>query len=505
LKLVGNDTAHHATLGMSFTTFHFVWFLLIVLAVYHAFGWLRFAGAWQWGWLALASLFFYGYEDPKLLYLLGFSIVFNCLVGWKIAQQVVQQRGVSRGLLGGALVVNLLLIVSFKYAGMLGAMIFGADDPRTLWLKEIPLPIGISFYTFHAISFLVDLSRAGSREPALQPFCQELAGTGKGRLSGLGKLTLYINFFPQLISGPIMKAREFLPQIRGKSWQDVPWRQAIRYLILGFFLKLVVADNLNEQTALITTPVVGQMLKLDLLALLYGYSLQIFADFAGYSLIALGLAALCGYRLPLNFNFPYLASSITEFWRRWHISLSNWLRDYLYFPLGGNRKGAGRTYLNLFLVMFLGGLWHGADFRYAWWGIGHGVLLMIERRLGVTAEETSVKNGSLLRFVRMMITFQLVTWLWLLFIMPNMDHVLQFCRALWGNPFGVNGRMAYAVAIYALPVILYHIWGYVSPAWRQRVETSPRGQILAALAYGFMLYFIITNPGASVNFIYFQF
>jgi alginate O-acetyltransferase complex protein AlgI len=234
--------------------------------------------------------------------------------------------------------------------------------------------------------------------------------------------------------------------------------------------------------------------------------MQIFADFAGYSLMALGLAGLFGYRLPINFNFPYLSASITEFWRRWHISLSNWLRDYLYFPLGGNRKGSLRTYVNLFLVMFIGGLWHGAMMKFAWWGVGHGVLLMIERRLGAATEETSVRNGSLRRWLRIGLTFTLTSLLWLLFKMEGMAQLHVFFDRLWHGSWHLdNARAAFAILLYSLPVVIYHAWGYVSPVWRERTATSHRGRMVVALAYGIMLYFIITNAGPATAFLYFQF
>lgn len=492
---------------MSFTSIPFVVFLVTVLAVYHAAGRMRVSDGLQWGWLVAASLFFYSYETPSLLWLLGFSIVFNSLAGWFIARRVSAKRPVSRWFMAGALGVNLLLIVSFKYAGLLASLLLPDD---AVWairlesqLKAIPLPIGISFYTFHAISFLVDLSRAGTREPALTPFADELSHTSPVR--ALGKLALYITFFPQLIAGPIMKARAFLPQIGLKPMASIHWQRACRLLILGYFLKMVVADNLQEQTNLIATAATSGFGSIDLLLLLYAYSFQIFADFAGYSLIALGLAGLCGYQLPINFNFPYLSASITEFWRRWHISLSTWLRDYLYFPLGGNRKGTLRTYVNLALVMFLGGLWHGAEMRYAWWGTAHGLLLAIERLLGVTADETSVLVGSVTRWLRVLLTFQLVSFLWLLFVMPDMKHVIDFLEALAANPPTFNRRMTYAILTYSLPVVTYYVWGYYRPQWRDALTNSRRGKLIESACYGAMLYLIITNPGAAGNFIYFQF
>ncbi len=490
---------------MSFTSFDFVFFLLAVLAAYHCPVVARAGAAWQWALLALASLVFYSWENPELLLLLSGSIVFNSIVGQRIALRIVQGRPVSRRLMGFAIGANLLLLAMFKYAGLLGELLLPGSELAGVreTLLDIPLPIGISFYTFHAISFLVDLSRAGSSEPKLLPFAQSL---GRGwNIGALGRIALYINFFPQLVAGPIMKARDFMPQIRRVSWGDIPWRSAGRMLIAGFFLKMVVADNLREQTDMITTTNILDLRKLDLLALLYGYSFRIFSDFAGYSLIALGLAALFGYRLPVNFNYPYLSCSITEFWRRWHISLSTWLRDYLYFPLGGNRKGTGRTYLNLFLVMLLGGLWHGASWRYALWGAAHGIFLAIERLLNVKTVESSSRNFSIRQLAGILLTFNLVSWIWLLFAMPDMESLLRFFRALWQVPFGMKGRWAFGVIIYSLPVVAYHLWGYLRPSLVSGSSTPRWRSILEAIAFGIMLYLVLTNSGISGSFIYFQF
>jgi alginate O-acetyltransferase complex protein AlgI len=299
-----------------------------------------------------------------------------------------------------------------------------------------------------------------------------------------------------------MKAREFLPQIGARRWRDIPWRMALRYLITGFFLKMVVADNLREHTDLIGTTNVLWMKKLDLVGLLYGYSFRIFADFAGYSLMALGLAALCGYRLPVNFNYPYVSASVTEFWRRWHISLSNWLRDYLYFPLGGNRKGSGRTYVHLFVVMFLGGLWHGAAWRFALWGAAHGLLLAVERLLGVKPAESSAAQRSWRQSGKILLTFHVVSLAWLLFAMPDLESLTRYLVALRDAPMGLRGRPTFLVAVYGLPVVLYHLWGYFRPV----VADGARWRRLAEpLVFGLMLYLTLVNAGVGGSFIYFQF
>ncbi|MEQ8682884.1 MAG: MBOAT family O-acyltransferase, partial [Cyclobacteriaceae bacterium] len=227
------------------------------------------------------------------------------------------------------------------------------------FLIAIPLPIGISFFTFQGISLLVDAyrNRAGTSDQIrVLPFWKLLFHT-----------SLYISLFPQLVAGPIVKAHDFYPQIRTKYLSGIQWNYVFQHVVTGYFLKMVVADNLKDFTGELVWPSFERFSSVELLVYLFGYSMQIFADFAGYSLIAIGISGLFGYIIPQNFNFPYVASGFSDFWKRWHISLSTFLKEYLYIPLGGNRKGRVRTYLNLMIVMALGGLWHGALFMDWHW------------------------------------------------------------------------------------------------------------------------------------------
>ncbi len=227
------------------------------------------------------------------------------------------------------------------------------------------------------------------------------------------------------------------------------WSGALKKLVLGFFLKMVVADNLKEATSLLAWPQFTELPRGSLLLLLYGFSFRIFADFAGYSLIAQGLARLFGYELPLNFLHPYLAPSLTDFWRRWHLSLSSWLREYLYIPLGGNRLGEGRTYVNLFLVMFLGGLWHGAAWSYAAWGTAHGVGLALERWTGAGRGDPA--SWPLWRRVLgWAVTFHVVSLLWLLFQLPDIRHAWAFVRCLATNGGGILPQSAFVIVVFGL-------------------------------------------------------
>jgi alginate O-acetyltransferase complex protein AlgI len=323
------------------------------------------------------------------------------------------------------------------------------------------------------------------------------------------KVAFFKAFFPQLVAGPIVKAHEFMHQIGAKTLSSVEWDDAVKKLILGFFLKMVVADNLREATAWLHYPEFMGKPASVLILMLYGFSFQIFADFAGYSLIAMGLARLFGYQLPINFNFPYISCSITEFWRRWHISLSTWLREYLYIPLGGNRKGALRTYANLFLVMLLGGLWHGAAWSFMIWGGAHGVCLALERLMGVKVEGEKVgKRGhGLLATARIFLIFNLVSFLWLLFQLTDIRHVGSYFREVAAFRSGNSPQIMFAVLFFGFPVIIYHIWGMIRPYyWKEFSVKKPR---LAALftngAYAILLFLIIVNSGSSGSFLYFQF
>jgi alginate O-acetyltransferase complex protein AlgI len=285
-----------------------------------------------------------------------------------------------------------------------------------------------------------------------------------------------------------------------KAFKDIQWEDAVKKIILGFFLKMVVADNLKDITGNITFPYFQGYSTGNLIMLLFGYSMQIFADFAGYSLIAIGLGSLFGYSLPKNFNFPYIASSFSEFWRRWHISLSTWLRDYLYISLGGNKKGEYRTYLNLFLVMLLGGFWHGAAWSYAVWGAMHGFFLLLERF--ILKDKLKDMGRS---YLGMLIVFTVVTFLWLLFKLSDFTHVVAYIQSMFHNTsikfkFGLNEL---SLVFYSLMIISYHLV-YLKLSDDSRVFQKYFGKYELVL-YSLLLFLIFTNSGTQGSFIYFQF
>ncbi len=308
---------------------------LLLLAVTFFFYYQKWLLKYQVLILIFSSLIFYAYNNPALLILLLFSAGINVTSSYYVAYGNPANRKV---IATAGVVFNLLVLAFFKYSPLMARSLFAANSSIGEFLLTIPLPIGISFYTFEGISLLVDVykEKRGENESLANISFKEHAQ----------RTLFFISFFPHLVSGPILKAHDFLPQIKTKLFKDIDWAKCFKQLVLGYFLKMVVADNLKDYTFNIAFPYFEAYSAITLLTLLVGYSCQIFADFAGYSLIAIGLAQLFGYSLINNFNFPYISSSFQEFWKRWHISLSSFLMEYLYFPLGGNRKGKFRTYLN---------------------------------------------------------------------------------------------------------------------------------------------------------------
>lgn len=438
--------------------------------------------------LLISSLFFYSWSAPYLLLLLLLSIGVNAVSSFYIANgnQSHRLRWASFGV-----ITNLSILIFFKYSGLLYKTFWSnptQTDSLGHFLLTLPLPIGISFYTFQGISVVVDTYRQSKQN-------KQLFQIEHNFKSHLFTIAFFKSFFPQLVSGPIVKAHEFLPQISLKRFSSIPWEAAFRALVTGYFLKMVIADQLKDQTFWITPSFFDNCSTLTLLMLIFGYSMQIFADFAGYSLIAIGTARLFGYELPQNFRYPYLSKSFSEFWTRWHISLSSFLREYLYFPLGGNQLGKFRTYLNLFLVMLLGGIWHGAAWSYAVWGVWHGGLLVVERLIGQNSP--SENEPIYLKALRSGTVFSFVTLGWLLFRLPHFEDAIDFIKCLFSNHHLPHNKMIiFNVFIFSIPVVGHHFVSLI------KSKMSP---FVTAILYGIMIFLILTNSGAPGEFIYFQF
>lgn len=365
--------------------------------------------------LFLILLFFYQFvykqKKARVLYLTIFSLFFYyksggwyflLLVGSTITDYVLANliykskvQGRKTLFLMISLIVNLGLLAYFKYTNFLVSVVNDSLDSK-LHFIDVLLPVGISFYTFQVLSYTIDIYR-GQLKPA----------------KSIWDFGFYITFFPHLVAGPIVRAKDFLPQIGldiKLSKRDMG--QALFLIMTGLFKKAIISDyiSINFVDRIFDNPTLYSGTE-NLLGV-YGYAMQIYCDFSGYSDMAIGVALLMGYRLGINFDSPYQSTSITEFWRRWHISLSSWLRDYLYIPLGGNRKGKFRQYFNLMMTMVLGGLWHGASWNFILWGTMHGVMLAIDK---LRMEYLPAMKGKIWSILGWVFTFHFVSFCWIFF------------------------------------------------------------------------------------------
>lgn len=471
---------------MLFNSFIFIALLLVTFILYY----IPRLGKYQVPILIIASLVFYSYDQLEFVLLLLFSAGVNIVTSYYVVYGNVKRR---KALALTGVIVNLCAIAFFKYSPLISKTFLDPADSIGNFLLHIPLPIGISFFTFEGISLLMDVWR--------EKYVEGKRIVNKSLVKHAQHTLFFISFFPHLIAGPILKAHDFFPQIKRKYFKEIQWQQAFKNLITGYFLKMVVADNLKDFTSWIEFPVFEIFSSLTLFTLLLGYSFQIFADFAGYSLIAIGLAKLFVYNFNMNFNFPYIATSFKEFWKRWHISLSTFLMEYLYFSLGGNRKGKARTYLNLIITMALGGLWHGAAWSYALWGLMHGLVLAIERFITNNTPEKS--SHIIVNILKGAFVFLVISCFWLFFKLPDINHVFAFGSAMINNlSMEHTNRIISCILIYSSPVVLYHIIYLLksrdNKAWRfiNKFEY---------ILYAAMLFLIVTNSGTVGSFIYFQF
>jgi len=391
---------------MLFPTATFAVFFLIVLPV----SWLLMPSQRVWRvWILLASYVFYAWWDWRFVFLLVASTVVNHVLALAI-HRAVEVR-LRKTLLTLAVGFDLAFLVYFKYAGF---FVSSFDNVvGTSWLVTVALPVGISFYSFMAISYVVDTYR-GELVPA-----------------SFSRFAVFQAFFPHLVAGPIVRASELLPQLESpRDPRRVDTSRAFVLILSGLFLKVVIANHLATHIVDEVFAAPNSHSSLEVLVAIYGYAVQIFADFCGYTNIAIGIALLLGFVFPQNFDSPYAAVSLQDFWRRWHMTLSRWLRDYLYIPLGGNRKGRIATYRNLMLTMLLGGLWHGAAWTFVIWGGIHGVGLCVERALGWRpASRRAQWFGRIL-------TFQIVCFAWIFFRADSLARAGQILERLftaWGQ------------------------------------------------------------------------
>src|SRR2546423_10227541 len=375
--------------------------------------------------LVVASYYFYAQWDWRFCFLLAASTGVSYLAGRLIGASPRHDR--QRLILTVAVALHLGLLGVFKYFDF---FVLSANElARQLGLThelpflEILLPVGISFFTFHGISYVTDVYR-GDAAVCRNPL----------------DMALYMSFFPQLVAGPIVRAAYFLPQLARPSIEPIPIGPALLLILGGLFKKVVVANYLA--TGLVD-PVFSAPTSYggpDLLLATYGYAVQIYCDFSAYTDMAIALAALCGFRFPANFNQPYRAERLREFWQRWHISLSTWLRDYLYKPLGGNRHGRLKTYRNLMITMLLGGIWHGAGWKFVVWGALHGGGLAVERLIEPWLGRRSLTPAG--KLLPAIIVFHFVCFAWIFFRAEDFAMARLYITGLgagWGDGLQQSG------------------------------------------------------------------
>lgn len=387
--------------------------------------------------LLLFSLFFYYKSSGFFFSLLIFSTICDYAIGLLIPRYESKIR--RKLLVSLSVIINLSLLSYFKYSYFyidVVNQIFGTNlsvvNHLSIWsnsllgssfdVNSIFLPVGISFYTFQTISYTVDVYR-GKIPP----------------VKNIIDFGFYVSFFPQLVAGPIVRASEFIPQLYRKfSLTSREFGHAAFLIIAGLIKKMIISDyiSINFVDRVFDNPL--SFSGFENLMAIYGYALQIYCDFSGYTDIAIGLAMLLGFRLPINFNSPYKATSITDFWHRWHISLSTWLRDYLYISIGGNRKGSFRTYTNLMITMILGGLWHGASLRFIIWGGIHGAGLTLHKFWSKYIPTFTYINENLRRFLGGFLTFQLVSFSWIFFRSDSLTNVKHMLNQIFNRFGGVS-------------------------------------------------------------------
>jgi D-alanyl-lipoteichoic acid acyltransferase DltB (MBOAT superfamily) len=383
-------------------------FLKLFLVFYFIYVFTRKYYSFRTVYVLLFSFFFYYKAGGMYFILLAVSAIINYYLSLWLSNT---KKPAGRKILITLLVtINLGILAYYKYTNFIIENI-NAVISGNISFQNIILPIGISFYVFQAISYSVDVYRK-EIEPA----------------RNLLDFSFYLCFFPQLVAGPIVRAKEFMPQMyRELKLSKDDMGIAIFLIMVGLVKKAVISDyiSINLVDRIFDSP--GGYTAIENLLAAYGYTLQIYCDFSGYSDMAIGLAMLMGFRLPINFRTPYKSASVTEFWGRWHISLSSWLRDYLYISLGGNRKGRVRTYVNLLLVMLIGGLWHGASWKFVTWGGLHGIVLAIERFF---KRFVKLPQNIFTRIICVILTFHFVSFCWIFFRAKDFNTAMELIEKI---------------------------------------------------------------------------
>jgi len=481
---------------MLFNSFEFLIFLPIVFMVY----WFVFQKHLkaQNAFLLLASYVFYGWWDYRFLGLIALSSIVDYSCGLKIGQQY-QTKGKKQFYLGLSLAVNLGLLGFFKYFNffiestteMINAFGFQAN-PYSL---KLILPVGISFYTFQTMSYTIDVFR-GKLKPS----------------KDMVAFFAYVSFFPQLVAGPIERATQLLPQFhRQRVFKYSEGMDGMRQILWGLFKKMVIADNCAVYVDQVFADPAGQSGSNLLVGALF-FSFQIYGDFSGYSDIAIGTARLFGFKLMRNFAYPYFSRDVAEFWRRWHISLSTWFRDYVYIPLGGSKNGRRKTIANVFIIFLVSGLWHGANWTFVFWGGLNAIyflplLLGKKHRVHLDIVAQGKTCPSLKELGQMLFTFSLVTLTWVLFRSSDIQEAWVYLQGLWSPDLFSKPQLDIRIYLFLGLIVCF-----VLIEWRGREsEFAIQKMALfrpAIVRYGFyyslvMMIFLFATK--EQEFIYFQF
>ena len=481
--------AYDASSPLIFSSGLFLFLFAGFLLVYSAF---RRAPMARIVYVIAFSLYFY-YKSSGIYFLL---LVFAAASDFLIARGIYRARfrWTKRWLVVLSVAVNLGMLGYFKYTNFLidiSNQLFGQGF---LQFQNIFLPVGISFFVFQSMSYTIDIYR-GQLKP----------------LSNWLDYLFYLSFFPQLVAGPIVRARDFIPQIRKPLFvSQEMFGRGIFLILSGLFKKAIISDyiSVNFVERIFDNPTLYS--GLENLMGVYGYALQIYCDFSGYSDMAIGIALLLGFHFNLNFNSPYKSASITEFWRRWHISLSSWLRDYLYISLGGNRKGKFRQYLNLIITMFLGGLWHGASWNFVLWGTFHGIALAVHKMwMSIIGRKKGEQSHGWRRVFGVIITFHFVCFCWIFFRNADFQNSMDMLRQIFTTfrpqlfPQLIEGYWR----VFAL-MLLGFLLHFTPDSWenaacRGVIRLPFLGKALLMVA---LIYLVIQMKSSEIQpFIYFQF
>ncbi len=470
-------------------------FLFLFAAFTFFYGFMRRRPVLRMVYVSLFSVYFYYKTSGIYFLLLVFVSVSDFLIGRKMA--VTECRAGRRWLMALSVLINLGMLAYFKYTNLFVEIVNDLSGGDLLQFHKIFLPVGISFFVFQSMSYTIDIYRR-----QLQPLRCWL------------DYFFYLSFFPQLVAGPIVRARDFIPQIRQNPLTVTRemFGKGLFLIMTGLVKKAVISDyiSINFVDRIFDNPVLYG--GFENLMGVYGYALQIYCDFSGYSDMAIGIALLLGFRFPKNFDSPYKSATITEFWRRWHISLSTWLKDYLYISLGGNRRGRLRTYLNLIITMLLGGLWHGAALRFVLWGGFHGVLLALHKFFMGLFPKLKPIGGQMKRGWRIagiVLTFNLVCLGWIFFRASDVSAGMDVLRQIFTDfdialvPHVIAGYWE-VFAMMAAGYILHFIPQRMQDKACERVVKN--APVVNALIIVAIIWVVMQVKSSEIQpFIYFQF